>query len=282
MPIRARDCVFVPLGQIFYNNLNMNNKLLLSLGEVARKSYTTPYIYEINNNDQTLFYFGSKHTRDPKDPQFKLLSGYLTSFLKNHSREKTVIFLEGQTPKILPETLDKTIAKFGESGAVAFWSKQNDVTYIRPEPSLGYEVSELLKEFSREEIYYYYIARAIAQWHRLSLKGEFSKYIIPYTERYQKNLAWEGFDFSFENIKKIHQKIFEKNFNSDDANFFKIVSNPTGTPTKINQVASSSSTIRNYYILDQIEDYWQKGFSIFIVYGSGHAIAQEPVIRSLA
>jgi hypothetical protein len=259
----------------------MNKNLLLSLGEVAQKQYSTPYIYEIKNHGKTLFYFGARHTRDPKDPQFETLEKSLTNFISDCSKEKTIILIEGQTSKILLETFSENVEKFGESGAIAFWARQNGVPYFRPEPPLDHEITELLKDYTKEEIYYYYIARVIAQWHRLSIKEEISKYITPYIERYQKTLTWENFDFSLNNIKNIHQKIFGKEFDLNDANFFKIISNPTGTSTTINKVAASCSTIRNYYILDKINDYWQKGLNIFIVYGSGHAVAQEPVIKSL-
>jgi hypothetical protein len=257
----------------------MNNKLLLSLSDVRKKQYSTPYIYEVRTKNQALFYFGSKHTRDPKDPQFELLNGYLINFLNGRPKDKTILFLEGQTPRILPETLDESITKFGESGAAAFLAKQNEIPYFRPEPSLEYEVLELLKKFTKEEIFYYYIARIISQYHRLSVREDFTKYITPYIERYQKNLTWEGFDFSFDNLKNIHRSIFGKDFDLDDVNFFAIISNPTGTSTKINQVAANCTIIRNYFILGKIKEYWEKGFNIFIVYGSGHAVAQEPVIR---
>jgi hypothetical protein len=50
----------------------------------------------------------------------------------------------------------------------------------------------------------------------------------------------------------------------------------------INRISAfDDSGLRDNYMLDQINNYWKKGLNIFIIYGYGHAVMQEPVLRSL-
>lgn len=259
----------------------MNKELLISFKEYMPIKHGQPYFYTIEFAHQILYYFGAEHTKDPTHPQFKLMEEKWQEFLRKTPATKLVVIVEGNTNVTEQTTLIEAIKKYGESGAAIFWAKQAHVTSVRPEPSIKDEAEKLLKDFSREEVFYFYTIRGIVSWQRGGEQTGFDEFIRSNIKRYKDVLCWPGFDFSFELIKNIHRKIFSEEFNLDDKGFIAKIPNPTFDLSIINEIARMSSTIRNISILDYIEGYWQEGHTIFIVYGASHAVMQEPAIKSL-
>ncbi len=264
----------------------MNKKLLLSIEEYealpSEIRGQVPYIYSLNNNGQSLYYFGAKHAMDPKHPQFEYLHEQWLNFLNNHEKEKIVIVHEGDVSEKNLSNLDDAIKKHGESGAIVFWANQENVQSMRPEPTIEDDASVLLKKFSKEEIFYFYIIRGVVSWQRKVEQGDFNEYILKSVLRYKNIFNWESFDFSFEtNILTVHKKLFGKEFDLNDKEFLRKIPVPVGNISIINEVARTSSQNRNFFILDNIEKLWNEGKNIFIVYGASHSIMQERAIREM-
>ncbi|MFH1454814.1 MAG: hypothetical protein ABIF22_00605 [bacterium] len=256
------------------------NKNLLSFETYSTIKHDLPYFYFIELRDQILYYFGSNHTKDINNPQFELLKNKWLEFLQKTSGKKSILFYEGNI-KIDDEIpLEKFIEKYGESGAMVFWAKQAHVKVNRPEPTEGESTKELLKDFSKEEVFYFFMIRAIGQWQRMKVRKDFNEFVNFNIKRYESLLNLPDFDFSFENMKLVHSKIFGKEFDLEDKNLPRI-SSSLFYDTKINDIARRLTTIRNIFMLDQIEKYWLDGYNIFIIFGGSHAVMQEPVIKSL-
>lgn len=262
---------------------NMNKSLLMSFEEYSLilNKHERPYFYFVKSANQFLYYFGSKHTCDPTHPQFELLQKEWSDFLQKTSGTKSVVIFEGVANIKNQSTLEEVIEKYGESGAIVFMAGKENIPCFRPEPTIEYEAELLLKEFSKEEIFYFYIIRGIVTWQRTVVKKEFDEYIKLNIKRYQDILKWETFDFSFDTAKKIHQQIFGKEFDLNDKEYIAKIPSPSFRESRINEIARKSSTIRNIVILDCIEKYWLEGNNIFVVYGANHAVMQESAIKSL-
>jgi hydrogenase maturation factor HypF (carbamoyltransferase family) len=139
----------------------------------------------------------------------------------------------------------------------------------------------LAKQFSKEEIAYYYFARSANGWNRMKEpKPEFEKYISQSLKKNETESKWLDFDFSLENMKNIHKKLFGDEFNENNSNFFKDVVSPIKSDSRINEVARSCGNIRNEYMVNEIQKYWSTGYSIYIHYGAGHAAMQKPAIEN--
>ncbi len=260
----------------------MDKKLLLSFEEYSAIDHEHPYFYSIELGEQILYYFGSEHSKDVSHPQFEILEVKWKDFLSKTKSKKRVVFFEGKLGSEQLITLENSIKKYGESGAVVFWANQSSVSSYRPEPNPKKEIEKLFDNFSKEEIFYFYIARAIGHWQRgMVMRKDFDEFIDFNMERYRSILGWQDFVFSFETFKRIHKQNFGNELDLNDKNLLGKITNPTIEGTVFNEIARKSSTIRNIFILDQIEEKWKEGFSIFIVYGSGHAVMQEGVIKSL-
>jgi len=261
----------------------MNKKLLLSEEEHrAIGKYSIPYIYTIESDSQILYYFGSKHTYDPSHPQFNLLQKKWQEFLQKTSGAKSIVIFEGNVNLDSVTTLKEVIEKYGESGAIVFYANQAHVQSIRPEPTIKDEADILLKDFPRDEIFYFYMIRGIVSWQRAVMRKEFDEFIKLNIKYYKDVLGWLDFNFSFETIRKTHRQIFGKEFDLDNKDFITKIPSPIREESKINEIARMSSTIRNMAILDCVENYWQKEYNIFVVYGASHAVMQEQAIKSLA
>lgn len=265
----------------------MNKDLILSFKKYSKIKHKRPYFYsiEFKPTKQILYYFGAEHKKDLNHPQFELLQKKWQEFVQKNQESgvKIISFFEWNIPKNYQSTLEESVKKYGEAGAILFLSNKAGFPSIRVEPTIEYEAGELLKEFSKEEIFYFYISRMIGSRKRMSMKQDLEKTIKLGIERYSSLLStlWKDFDFSFKSFKKIHRHYFNKDLQKDDEDFFAEITSPMLNNSKFNEIARKSSTIRNIFILNHIEEFWQKGYSIFVVYGASHAVMQEDAIKSL-
>jgi len=273
----------------FYYHTNMNHintGLLLSDEEYRALpndiKWEVPYLYSFERKGRILCYFGSKHVMDPKHPQFEILREKWQDFLNKTKDKKSMVIYEGNVNEKNLISINQAIEQHGESGAIVYWANKDQVPCFRPELTIADETRELLKEFSREDIFYFYMMRGIATWQRKVTHEDFNDFITRNIQRYQKELNWSDFDFSFETaIVKIHKKIFGKEFSLEDKDFLIQIKNLSFSEPRINKVAKKSCEIRDISILEHIGKYWYEGYNIFVVYGSYHARIQEPAIKSL-
>lgn len=265
---------------------HINTDLLLSTEEhlalpkeIRQK---VPYLYSFERGGQILYYFGSKHVMDPKHPQFEFLHEKWQDFLDKTRGKKSIVIHEGIVNEKNLISLERVVEQHGESGAIVYWAKKDEVPCFRPEPTIAEETRELLKEFSREDIFYFFMMRGVATWQRKVAPENFDEFIARNIHRYQKELDWPDFDFSFESaIAKVHKKIFGKEFSLEDKDFLAQIKNLSFYESHINNVSKSSLRIRDVFILEHIGSYWHEGHNIFIVYGSHHARLQERAIKDM-
>ena len=243
--------------------------------ELNRLKYVFPYSYKISKNNQHLYVLGVQHTFDPKNHQLKTVKKYWDEFLKETKKKNCIVLVEGgKRPNI--DDIDEAVRKHAEGGFIANLATKENIETYSPEPDEKYEVNQLVKKFSKEEIMYYYFARTVAQWHRLMQKPNIKEYIEGFMKRDKEITGWNDFDFSFENFIKLHDKFHDHPFDPDNYKCFYDDSNPS-----YSKVSAGSSLVRDKHILSEIKKLWRKGKNIFIVYGSGHAIKLEKALKEL-
>jgi hypothetical protein len=147
-----------------YNIVMEKYNKVLSFEEYSAISYEHPYFYSTESNGQILYYFGAEHSKDVLHPQFEILKEKWREFLNKTKSKKRVVFFEGKVILGQLSTLEESIKKYGESGAIVFLANQLSVFSYRPESGIKVEVKKLLNFFSKDEIFYFYIARAIGHW----------------------------------------------------------------------------------------------------------------------
>lgn len=254
---------------------------ILTYEEYSKIRHDTPYTLSLRSGENFLYYFGERHLFKPIDPQWDKLKTFWNEFLNKTKGQKRIVFTEGGLRPV-EESEEQAIIKHGGMGLTTFLAHQEKIGIHSPEPDEKYERSELEKDFPRDIIQYYYFARVVLQWGRKNdPKPDFVEYITRYLNNDKKESAWDAYDFSLDNMRRIHKELFNQEFDEHDTQFFYDVSNPVVTKSEVNKVSASSSIIRDEYIVSEIQKFIHDGYSIFAEYGCSHVVMQEPVLREL-
>lgn len=251
--------------------------------EWSKLKKTDPYTYAITNERQKLFYFGANHSHDPENHQYPELEKFWNTFVLNDAT-KRIVLVEGGLRKVA-EDLESAIVSDGESGYVTYKAAELDIEIDCPEPKESDERMFLEKQFSKDEIQFYYCARLVPVWHRKGQGATFETfyqkfYGTRFLEVVEKRLPeWQNYDFSLQHMQQIQNKLFGEPFNEENLDFYKKIINPTKAEYRTNLVSGSCSRFRDVYVVKNIIDHWKKGKSMFVTFGVSHAIFQEQALR---
>ena len=254
---------------------------LMTWDEYKDTEHDIPYVFILDMGFNSLYYFGERHSFDPEDVQWTLVKKVWNVFLQATDNKKRIVFIEGgKRPIEADET--QSILKHGGMGLATYLAHQAGIETFSPEPDEAWERSQLEKEFSREQIQYYYFASIVHQWGcKLDPKPPFEKYASSFLKSDEKVSGWTNIDFSLDSMKKIHASIFNTTFDENNTDFFYNAVNPVELQTVINRISRASSAIRDAYIVSKIEEYSKNGYSIFAQYGCSHVVMQEPLLREV-
>lgn len=253
----------------------------MSYDQYSKIKHETLYFYITRSENQLIYYFGSSHSHDPSHPQFSLLEEKWNEFLYETKDAKTAVIVEAYEIPEREFTIEKLIIKHGEPGAGVYLAHISKSSLIFGEPRNDKIIEHLLQSFSKEEILFWYECQAIKFWQQHKKGRSIDEFLLNHTEKYRKLLKWPDLVISLEFINSIYKRLFNRELDVNDEKLFSQITTPTTVLSRINELSRSQSIYRNEYILRQIEKYWGEGNNIFVIYGSGHAVMQEPFIRSL-
>lgn len=257
-------------------------KSLMSYEEYGEKTIIPggAYVYEIEREGQILDYFGVAHIYSLDDEQVPQLRSKFNEFAnKTNGQERIVLTEGGKRPVAASE--QEAMKVGGEPNLITFWATNEGIEAQSPEPDRLIEANHLLEQFSREEVMHYYFARQINQWNLMKRPEGLEEYMEHVLKRHSSFLNWEDFDFSLDNMVRIHEETTGQKFNPDDWELFQKLSDPRKNIAVTNKVCMESSRFRDAHIVSEIIRLWKEGKDIFILYGRTHAIMQEPAIRKL-
>ncbi len=234
------------------------------------------YFFSLKKNNAVLFYLGTCHSWDPKNQQFNFIKEKWSDFLK--IAKNPFVIIESRGWKI-HKTETEAIIRGGEIDFMAYLCHQANIPIACFEPDRGGEMNALLKQFSKEQVAYYYFARTVAQWHRLTQKPDINSYLSPFLQRDEKVSGWNNFEFSIKNMENIHLRLFSAELDFNNVDFFKKIENPTREDNPLKEIVRASGKYRNQTIVNNIKKIWNKGYNLFIVYGERHARDHEKILR---
>lgn len=247
-------------------------------GFAERGERSWPYLLEYTNNRQILNFFGSKHSTDSSDSQWSILEAKWADFAA-HDNDKKILVYERQDFDIKDETRDTALAKYSESGLAVWLAKQTGIPSTSGEPSIISEIEHLKQKYSLEEIVTYYFGRQMLQWLTQDFEAnpDWRKYATNTLEKYDSLDCWEGKNITLDNALAWFSTTTGKDFDSQDRQTLYSLSDPSQS-----EVSSASGMFRDAYLFQQIQEKWQTGYDVFVIYGSGHAIVLEPALKDLA
>jgi len=265
----------------------LNFNLMVDENKTDLKLSQFPYVFVLRNKDKTqqLTFFGTEHSSDVNNKQWKILQREWREFVKNTQPEKRVVFLEGGSRVINdPKYLDKNrkitglevVQRYCERGAWYYFSQDDQKEVIFVDPEFSDEAEYLLKQFNKNIVAYYFFARYFGSY--------INKQNITFDEALKQAVATthdrthQSFSDTVDDYKKIHQHFFNHELDESQIEIVRKASWPIKYDCPSNEVARQSAIFRNKYVLEKIKKYWEQGKDIFIMFGAGHAVAQKPVL----
>ncbi len=255
-------------------------KALMPYGVYNKTQHSSPYFFKIKKYNRVLYYIGANHSHNPKDKQYPFIRRYWNEFLKVAKPETSSVAVEGGLRK-LEKSEEEAIKNWSEGSFITFLAERKKYKQFSPEPDRRTLLKEVIPKYSKEVIQYYYFCISVYYWGLNYRTMNFEEYIVKTLKRDEKELGWKNFDFSLENMKKIHKSLFKGEFDELNTDFFYTQINPTFRTTIINCFSQDKGIVRDAFIIKKLLDHWKKGENLFIVFGYTHAIVQEPALKKL-
>jgi hypothetical protein len=233
------------------------------------------YTLDFEDNLQRLVFCGSRHTNDPDDKQFGEIEELWNTFLTLPGNK--IAFCEGNIRPIEAKSREEAIRVHGVAVFLFWLARLVKVELVSPEPDKNLEVRALVKEFGPEKTILYYFDRQMYQWARIGFRhhGNVREYILSFLDRFPTE-ELKGLEVSPNILYDIFRRETGKTFS-----FLEIQTMYELMAPGRNEIASASSLFRNESIFHAITRYKNDNYSIFVVYGSGHAIVLEPALKAL-
>ncbi len=244
------------------------------------------YVFEVTVGNKKLVFFGSSHTNDPEDHLFTEIEE------KFKELQPEIVFVEGMEginkskdrvrERVTREDVDEVKSE-GESHFTLKLGVDAGIDFQSPEPTFSDEIAYLIgKDFSKEDIFRFNIYRNIDQYQRQNKEPSVEackEYLKPYFGTFRKYSGW-----SESELDAFEREILET-LNIQDRTTYHNQVDPIPwedrPQTIINEISRNSSDFRDRYIFERIAEALKKYDRLFIVYGSAHAVKQEPAIKAL-
>lgn len=244
--------------------------------EESQKYGRSPFTFEIEKDEQVLFYFGANHSHDSANHQYSLLRKYWNQFISRTRGVNRMVLVEGSLRPIR-KSEEEAIKQGGEGSLITFFADRENVEVVCPDIHTG----EFIK--SRSDI-------DIDAWLLLSFLRWFNNYSSGGLENYKEEAGkwikqrkikpeFSNTDVSLENISRLYMKYIGKEFDVNKSQNSLISPNRNDAIT--NKLARLHSDLREVKIVETIVRHWNEGKSIFVVFGSGHLIIQRPALEEL-
>ena len=230
-----------------------------------------PYFVSIPGQG-ALFYYGSRHTNDPDDPQIADIQARWEAF------GPTVAVTENRLGWYLGG-LNRAVSAHGEFGAVLYLARQNEVPIYTLEPSWEDEIGEVTREFPVEEATLFYTLRVF-----LSERGEGRSPddiddLAAHLLRKRGNRP--GLKGSLPDLASMDALWAERFANLGPwRDLPPEAVHPSPHPTRLQAIANLANEVRDRHAARIILDLMKQGERVFAIAGGSHVVKQEPVLRA--
>ena len=227
---------------------------------------------EIEKHGQALYYFGANHSHDPENPQYDMLRHYWEAWLQKTDPRNRLVLVEGGK-RHLHSDEKEAIRKDAEGGLATFLADQEKIPTESPEPDDHILRAQLLEKHSPIDIGLYGFLTTADSWSEMLPENR------PDLQTFAHNATRRRYysDFSYEELVSAFESKIGIPFDPEKIHEY---CEPNRTDTIINKVARTNSDIRDQHIAEQIISYWKDGKSLFVVFGYGHLVIEEPMLRA--
>lgn len=290
--MNEREPRFTPESEQEPNSVEVAQEAVMTAEQYAEIEHDIPYIFEVESGDKKITYFGAGHSWDPDDPMWIQLKGMVTGAQPNmvivEGFENLANRKEEATEEAKKYNEEEIIGRHGESGVVLKWATELGIDFDSPEPSDREQFKFLEQQgLSKDSIFAQQFFMMIPQWQQYTDKPDFKEFAQKQIDRFEHNTNWSDFEYSYEHLEQIAEKIWGEGINLADPGYYHDRTDPIPwadkkkDQTEVNRVSEASNRFRDQYMISRIAEYLQTHDRIFIVYGASHAVMQEPALRKL-
>ncbi len=242
----------------------------------ANKKQGGQYILKGFIKDTKFCFFGARHLYDPNDAQWNLITSEWNDFLKDNTKEVSVI-LEG-TGEIpfMDVDGDDLISRFGEVGYMAKKAMGYNAKIIWNEMTTLEEASLLKQSQDNDLVNYFMFARMTGSCLRSKTFSSFNETVNKVANAINRRL---GINQDFNYFNSIHLAIFGNALDESQEEIICKASAPIYFDSIINEISRESGVIRDTKLENSIEKEISDNRSVFVLYGEHHAHIIEKKFR---
>lgn len=243
------------------------------------QTHPRPFIIDIDASKKNpiwgkVFFYGSTHTRDPKDPQIADIESRWESF------KPDICLVEGRLGFLVPGLMDP-VEEYGETGFAYKLSRRDGVEAFTWEQPLDNEITAVLKKFKPEQAAMFYILRPYFSNIRFGKPGNPDEYIKEYIEKRTKHPALQNTIKSAGDIDVIWQRDFLGKYkDGEPIKDWRETTDEYGLPLWLGEISAESNFVRNEYLSCLIITLVKQGKRVFVVGGSSHPVCIEHTLNS--
>ncbi|MBD3582418.1 hypothetical protein [Flavobacterium selenitireducens] len=230
--------------------------------------HARPYCYEIKTRKGSVCVLGIEHTKNPDDPQIKLIEQKWATF------QPDAALVEGRLG-FLFEGFQNPVASHGEGGMTAALSKKRGVPLFTWEPKKEEEIKIVLAKFPAKRVAAFYSLRPYVSNFRF---GKPSDPDASLQANIDSRTDIDGLRGEIRTVAQI-DSLWKRDFPS--LKDWRDTSDEYGWPDGyLSEIASYSNDIRDVHMCSIISELVNDGKKVFVTMGSSHAFRIEKTLRA--
>jgi hypothetical protein len=242
---------------------------------------SNPYVLELKKGDKTIVFCGVTHLTDDTDTANELFTKIENSF---YTFNPTVCINEGGdiTRKLYASKQD-ALLKDGEIGLCKIMSDSLHILTLNGDPSIEFELKELLKTFSKGEVIAYIVTERL-MWglkgQGITNKMEIADKYTSFVENYictKGGLSLSDTEKSLAFFTSNYEQLLHRPFAITDLE----PTNPFEPNGQFQKIGRASKEIRDQFLISTIDQQLNTHDKIFIVFGSWHLLTCKPGLEAV-
>jgi hypothetical protein len=242
----------------------------------STKLPSVPYVWERKSGKKHLVVLGTYHLLDPHAPMYQRMAAIFDRV------QPQFILHESLAPDDLAtETRDQAIRRGADLGFTVQLARQLDTPTESADVPAQAEMTELLAHHPAREVFVYLVAtRLVGSYPNPDLQEAASEYPSFFHAQIIGNgvpvqHGWETWDGFLREYREVTgQSVTAKTWDPRRLD-------PTLKMGRLNEVARTSDSLRDRYVLTAIRKSLQRYDRVIVVFGSAHVVALESALGEL-
>lgn len=253
----------------FYTDFQPGQRLapimtMAEYGEVF-ETHVRPYVVDIESSRGAVLVYGTRHTKDPADPQIADIAKRWGEF------QPSVALVEGRLGFFIPVLMDP-VRRFAEMGAVNALARREGIRVYTWEPTREVEIASMLEDFSPEQVALSYVLRPYFGNLRFGRPDDPDAFVEEFR---RKRTKYPGLENTLESVAHI-DAIWRRDFGGLPD--WRDTSDEYGLPGYLGEIATN--LVRDEHLVRVIIDLVNSGERVFVAAGESHSVKVEQALRA--